>query len=202
MASSGPLFVSFATAQTPYEEELEHLLESLERFGLDHRCEVVANRGSWQANSAFRPTWLLRLMDELERPLVWIDADAVIRARPVELERSGFDFMAFFHPDGRPAGGTLYFAPTPGGRRLLAGWEGRARTPFERWPESHRKLTELHLRDAWREVGSELAVNRLEEPYLRIFDWGSGEPVVEHYQASRRFKRQVGDAQNPRHGGG
>ena len=191
---SAPLFVSFATAGTGYVDEIENLRRSLEGLGLEHRIQTVPNRGSWQANSAWRPTWLRGLLERHHRPVVWVDSDAVVHSRPHELFRDGFDLMAWFHDDGRLAGGTLYWACTPAALRLLTEWERRASRPFESWPESHQRLTELHLRDAFDAVGGGLRVNRLPEAYCRIFDFGRGPAIIEHFQASRRFKKQVGDA--------
>ncbi|MDX1501078.1 MAG: hypothetical protein R3325_01865 [Thermoanaerobaculia bacterium] len=193
-----PVFVSFATAGSGYVLEIERLRRSLDEVGLEHRLETVPDRGSWQANCAWRPTWLRRRLDELARPVVWVDADAVVRHHPEELFRSGYDLMAWFHAAGRLAGGTTYWAPTRPARALLAEWERRASQPVEAWPDSHLKLTELHLLDAYRVLRRRLKVNRLAESYCRIFDWGQGPAIIEHFQASRRYKSRVGDARRRR----
>ena len=189
-----PVFISFATAESGYVDEIENLIGSLRELELDHHTEIIESRGSWQANNAYRPRWIRRQLERLQRPVVWLDCDAVVRQQPEELRQEGYDFMGYFHVDGRVAGGTTYWAPSAPSLAFLRDWERRVEIPFEQWPPEYQRLTEFHLRDAFHSA-QDLRVHRLSCAYLKIFDKDHDvEPVIEHFQASRRFKSQVGDA--------
>lgn len=192
--SHEPIFISFATACTEYEKIIERLVDSFDKFNLEHHTELVEHRGSWQANSAYRSTWIREQLENFERPVVWVDADAVVRQFPEDFWKTGYDLMAFFHPNGRIAGGTTYWAPSETCYNLLREWERRVSIPFDQWPEEHQRLTEMHLLDAFN-CTQGLRVNRLSVAYCKIFDREPDvQPVIEHFQATRTLLEKIGDA--------
>ena len=83
-------------------------------------------------------------------------------------------------------GGTLYFANTEPAKELVRLWKKKCITaPRARNPEL--------LDAAIKEMGSRLKTKNLPPAYCKIFDTMKNikDPVIEHFQASRRFKKNV-----------
>jgi hypothetical protein len=122
-----PLVVSFYTLDTPYEEEAKGLLASCERFAIEHLIEGVSSKGSWEMNCAFKPLFLLQKLEELKRPLLWVDADAIF-CRPIEqLPLFSLDVGVRLyecsddHPS-RVVSSLVFINATEGGRKVLRLW--------------------------------------------------------------------------------
>ena len=88
---SPPLFVSCYTEETPYETLAADLRASLNRFCLPHYIEPVPSRGSWVANAGLKAETILRVWQESESPICWIDADAEILCLPHVVFDNPFD---------------------------------------------------------------------------------------------------------------
>jgi len=67
-----------------YEADAKRLIESLDKFHVEHHVEPMEDRGGWFANCAFKPIFLWDRMNRFYgRPVCWVDADAVVRKEPV-----------------------------------------------------------------------------------------------------------------------
>ena len=86
-----PLVVSFYTENTPYQVEVLHLIESCKKFGIESDIVGVPSRGSWEQNCAFKPFFIRDKLKQIQRPLFWIDADAIFKKHP--------DFSPLLHAD-------------------------------------------------------------------------------------------------------
>jgi hypothetical protein len=200
-----PFYVSFFTPL--YQDEAAGLVESLDRFGLEHEVVAMADRGGWQRNTREK-AWLLglTLFAHPRRPVVWLDADARVRAFPElfeiwaqreALKQLGHDlgplpapdFAAHWKPKPAPYGGTellsgtLYFSGSKASIELVEDWRERC----ESHPDDYDQLS---LENVVKEQ-SRLSVVDLPSSYTCIFDAepSMGPPVICHYQASRRLKR-------------
>lgn len=87
-----PLFVSYFTADTPYEALANRLRASLDKFGLPHRIEAIPSRGSWVANTGLKSAFIEKVWTETEGPICWVDADAELLRRPDFVFGNPFDF--------------------------------------------------------------------------------------------------------------
>ena len=85
---SVPLVISYYTKNTPYEKEVDYLVNACKKFGLEYLIEGIEDKGSWETNCSFKPYFIRDKMKELQRPLIWVDADAVF-LKPMQKE----DFM-------------------------------------------------------------------------------------------------------------
>ena len=63
---SFPLVISFYTKNTPYEAEVQNLIDSCRRFDLPHQIEGVESFGSWEMNCAFKPYFILKQLKQLQ----------------------------------------------------------------------------------------------------------------------------------------
>lgn len=167
-----------------YRDEIAALQNSLEKLGIDYFFKRYKSRGYWEANTRIKPEFLLSCLDEFPgRPLVYLDADALVRKPLVFFDDLHADLSVFSAPT--PQGfshkyltGTLYLANNAAIRKFLSDWVGFQRgnllqvdqDSFEQAMESNRTLN----------------VVPLPESYVKIFDRAGDDPVIEHFQASRK----------------
>lgn len=185
-----PLVISFYTRGTDYEIEARRLIASCEKLGLDHHIVGLESRGSWEANCSLKSEFVLSAWENTGRPVLWVDADAVLHAAPELLRGATADFAIHRCRDWQFASGTVFFNQTPGAAALLARWIARCRSHPRVWDQDNLDL-------AWEEVVATRPLETLwlPEPYCRIFDLHEGRSrapgVIEHFQASRRLKTKV-----------
>ncbi len=190
------IIIAFYTKDTPYEEEIKNLIASLEKEGLDnHEIVPVENRGSWKLNSRQCPEIIKAALDKYRgRSVLYVDADAIFHSFPWEVEKlidNGTD-MAVWWPENKKrqlSAGTLYFANSKHARTILDKIIETGKT----LPETVSGGDQPALRKIIYKIPGKIA--KLPGSYLRIFDRTKGElavtPVIEHMQASRRFKRII-----------
>lgn len=183
-----PLFVSFFTHNTGYAQEAEGLIESLVACGVEFKVEGAPNLGGWAANCQHKPVYLSRMMRlHPGRPLVWLDADARMKKKPVLFDSLDCDFGATWKGD-ELLSGTLYFAPTDAALNLLEEWKNT-----NRWHPEGENGDQGNLQKVVQTMQG-LRVARLPPSYTAIFDAGMCRPdevVIEHRQASRRFRHLI-----------
>lgn len=197
----GWLAVTFYTEGTGYQVEVQKLAASARAQDVPLVAYPVKPRGSWRANlNAKSETVLEAMADYPKLDVVFIDADAVIRHRPAIFDflstAQEWDLGAHFYvnsrldPGGELLSGTLWFANTAAGRAIVEAWdrEGKAHPEIRHQKCLHRVLA----RDP------AIRIYRLPASYTRIFDapgMKGVEPVIEHFQASRRLRNRVRGAQ-------
>lgn len=181
-----PIICSYYT--TEYTELAERLQASADRFDYPTNIVPVAKiRDSWLETIYWRPVFVLRQLAEFEQDVVWIDADGVIEQDPVLFEDFTADFGAVQHSFKWQAneilGGTMYFANTVATVDFLKAWI-RLNDELPKQTLSQRVIPH-----ALEEV-PQLKFERLPPQYCQIFDHmkDCGEPVISHWQASRRFR--------------
>lgn len=147
------------------------------------------------------------------RAVVWLDADARMKAKPtllLDLVHKACDVAFYFIPDvfkrldSRPwgahrgpealAGGTMFFQNTNPTRKLVERWCIISKARPKRWEQQNLQAA---LGDMLDNPNESIQVVTLPQSYCRVFDRApyAGEPdeiVVLHTQASRRLKRMVG----------
>jgi len=184
-----PTVISFYTVDTPYAELAKRLQASCEQLGLPNRIEGIPSHGSWEFNCAFKPRFILAKWRELKTPILWVDADAVVRRFPALLAGVDADFAIHKVERWQFASGTVFFNQTENALRLLEDWVRHCDAKPGLWDQEH-------LDAAWEEVADRFPLKTLWLPqsYTRIFDRAvlPGEdplPVIEHFQASRELKQ-------------
>ncbi|GAA6141014.1 FkbM family methyltransferase [Hydrogenophaga sp. 5NK40-0174] len=180
-----PVVVSYYTTGTPYEACAKELIASIEALGAEQPYCVVGieSAGTWEANCSLKPSFILNCLKELQRPVLWVDADAKLQ-RPPHIP-AGFDFAVHRYDGWEFASGTVYFA-----------YNERAIGLLERWIElcQMRPMVwdQMLLDQAWAEYSQthDLVTGWLPERYTHVFDTQvmsreQQAPVITHYQASR-----------------
>lgn len=182
-----PIFVSFYTTGTGYEAEAAGLVASLEQFGLARDVAGLAPAGGWTANCNLKSAFVRdMLIKHGDRPVVWLDADARVRMPPVYFDSLDCDFAAHWRDGHELLSGTLYFGNTTGARVLADKWVAECKVHPRDWDQ--------HNLQRAVDAMPTLRVANLPPAYTQIFDLMKhhGAPVIEHLQASRRLKREVG----------
>ncbi|NGX59982.1 MAG: hypothetical protein KR126chlam3_01142 [Chlamydiae bacterium] len=198
-----PVIISFYTKGTPYEEEVQNLLTSCKGFGLDASIQGVESQGSWELNCAYKPFFILEKIEEFNRPVLWVDADGVFVQKPIWQKAVESDLavriedVPDFHPS-KVISSTVFVRPE--GKDLIHLWIQNCRDLLL---DSNRK------EEFWDQIALRGVVIQHPErvspmplSYAKIYDHPGDcqqveKPVIEHYQASRRFKEKINGQKAP-----
>ncbi len=194
------MIVSYFTKNTPYEKEIENLINSLERFSLPYSIFPVPSRGSWIKNVQINEEIILMAMGMFpDKAIVSLDADSVVQRFPALFGSLDCDFAAHYHiwPRGNRKElfcSTMYFRNCDLTKEFLRDCLNR----YKEVPTTRQQPNMMAVFDGigvqrtqhWRK---RLKFTNLPPQYCKIFDL-MGDikfPVIEQFQASRRFKNQV-----------
>ncbi|MHA1592739.1 MAG: hypothetical protein ACTSUP_09740 [Candidatus Heimdallarchaeaceae archaeon] len=206
-----PIIISHYTKNTPYEKEVKRLRASLEKFDLDHEIEGINSLGSWRANSNYCAWQIQKMLKKYyPRPVLRVDADAVFQQYPSLLEKKNFnpDVAAViwyqYRTGGELLGGTLYFANNERTTRVVDNWVNLCKSlPHKRNPDLlqaiiWQEIPSFQMKKIWPEekksFSEGITFEKLPLEYCKIFDTMRKQvpnPVIEHFQASRRFRRGI-----------
>lgn len=190
--SKSLLYVAYYTRNTPYFHEAEKLKHCFEKFKLPYEIVASDNLGSWQKNTHYKAMFIKKMMEKHpEAPLVYLDADAIIHQKPTLFEELDCD-VAICHYDNpylarkELLNGTIYFGPTAAAKHLV-----------DRWiminQNDPMQIEQVNFETAIIQSEHGLRVYELPPSYTMIYDLMAhlGLPVIEHFQASRRYKRMI-----------
>jgi len=184
------LVVAYATTG-PYEREAKRLRSSLESLGLSFYAATISSPGDWTDAVRLKPRFLASCRTMFPgRPLLYVDADAVVHADPrpfLPLDDDAIDIGVHPFPGEGYISGTIY-VPAHGPRtgQVLADWIGQDVAYPD--PSQPQKVLDRVLRDGRFDVWD------VPPALCWIFDispdvFPAGAPVVvEHLQASREFR--------------
>jgi len=186
-----PVFVNFYTTGRGYEDHAARLADSLNRLGSVIDQEALEYPGSWAKAQALKPAFLQRkLAEHFPHPIIWIDADAIVRQRPVLFyewadKQNGPDVGVHYKDGEECLSGTIWLNQGERTRKLVARWVKLQDANPEEWDQ--RLLEHLISEDEC------LKVEQLPATYCQIFDSmkNAGEPVIEHFQHSRQVKDEA-----------
>lgn len=181
-----PLFCSFYTQNTPYEQEKNFLLQDLIHHNLEYVITGVDSKGSWVLNTNQKSIVCLNTFDTYNRPIVYLDCDARVRQYPKLFETLTCDVAVHYRRGRELLSGTLFFNQTTGARTVLEAWVQKCKDLPHIWDQKNLATVLLDMKDV-------IDIGFLPASYVQIFDLmkDAGEPVIEHMQASRRYKKLV-----------
>jgi hypothetical protein len=179
-----PLYVGYFTIGTGYQSEAVECMKTLDGFGLEHEFVGVYSAGSWVRNCAKKPEVIRDLQLKHDgRPLVYLDADARVRRKPIafELIPPDVDFGCHYRHGLELLSGTLYIGVTTAARNIVRQWCNACKLAPDVWDQRH-------LQTVLDGGGKDYRIWKMPSEYVRIFDDPKmGQPVIEHMQASRRL---------------
>lgn len=193
---------SYYTKGTGYENEIQNLISSLAKFKIHSHIEAIDSQGSWIKNVHYNHKVILDAMDLYpDRAIVSLDADAVVHKYPELFDHLDCDFGAHMHFWGqRPIGrqfelqcSTMYFANNGKTRAFLRECQKRHKIH----PQDSQQPNMQEVLRAW---DKKIKFKNLPAQYCKIFDLMREvkDPVIEQFQASRRFKHRVNAMHMPK----
>ena len=123
-------------------------------------------------------------------PVVYTDVDARFRSRPIALDELDCDFAAHWRNGQELLSGTLYIGGGAAAAELVDLWILENESNPNRWDQKNLQAVLGREPSRWRTVD-------LPSAYCKIFDTMHGEPVIEHFQASRRLRKVVNARHHP-----
>ena len=193
------MVVGYYTVNTPYEEEAQNLLQSLNKLGINHDISGVKTLGSWQANTRFKAGFMLDMLIKWpNHRLLYIDCDAVVHKSPDLFKNYSCDIAVrwqdFRWRKNECLSGTIYMENNERTKRICELWrdinvnEGNGSSRMEQW--------NLDTVINQMKEDPDFSYKNLPPEYTMIFDsmrgmYPNAIPVIEHFQASRRFKSNV-----------
>ena len=196
------LVVSYYTAKTPYRKEAARLEESMLQLTIPHHVAEVPNLGDWQKNTHFKAKFIRQMMDRFStKDLIWVDADAVFHKYPVMFDNFtagdksllgwnsdiSVHFRNWKHGKDELLSGTIFIRNNDLMKRVVDDWIRINKQNRSTWEQ--RNLARAIKREPM------IKVYPMPIEYCCIFDDDRRQqidPVIEHFQASRRLRRIVG----------
>lgn len=180
------LIVAYYTKDTPYENEVEKFVQCCEKLKLNYYIVGYPSRGSWERNAAIKPHFLACVLGIWpNRRLVYLDIDARIREYPQLFDEIDADIGVHYR-NGSLLSGTIYLSGSRECKSIVHRW----------LKEQEQHPTEWDQKVLQRVLTAEDSVYKLPGSYTKIFDKMNDQPVIEHMQASRRYKNRLGGSVN------
>lgn len=189
-----PTIICYYTQETAYEDHVQKLIASCENFQLPYSFDAIPNLGTWERNCCYKPQYILRKLTELQKPVLWIDADATIMQKPTIFEDFSPDIALRILedvPDDHPSkmiSGTVYLNHTSKAFEILKAWDKECELLLQ-------KEVEVWDQVALRNVllKSRANIYGLSKAYYMVYDriQENEEVFVMHYQASRVEKKVI-----------
>mgnify|MGYP003120307024 CR=1 FL=1 len=196
------MVVGYFTINTPYEQEAQNLLLSLNKLGIKHDISGVKTLGNWQANTRFKAGFMLDMLNKHSNyRLLYVDVDAVVHQVPNLFKNYSCDIAVrwqdFRWRKNECLSGTIYMENNERTKRICELWrdinvnEGNQSNRMEQW-NLDTVINKMKAEDP------NFTYKNLPPEYTMIFDSMRGmypniNPVIEHFQASRRFKKDVNE---------
>lgn len=121
------LIVSFATNDSHYLKYANRLRQNCDQHGLQHHIEVIQSFGTKRDHCAYKPSFILEMLDVYQRQVLWVDVDSVIQGQ-IELPENidcGFCDNVYRKRQRDPfqvTGGAVAFGNTVNARQFLEHW--------------------------------------------------------------------------------
>jgi 5,10-methenyltetrahydromethanopterin hydrogenase len=179
------IVVAFFTFETPYEDAAQRLIQSMEKYDIFYSVRGIKSRGSWLANTNYKPTFMLDMIDEYpELNIVCVDADAEFMAYPELFNELDCDIALHeYHGPNmiETLCGTIFVKNNDAAREILERWKAFLdQHPQKRQQPVMQKILNGNF-------------YRLPAEYCKIFDKMPEvtSPVIVHHQLSRTAKRLI-----------
>lgn len=182
-----PVVVAYHTGGG-YGLVAERLAESLRPFGFQRDIVEVPDLGSWQANTAYKPEFLLKMMRKYPgRQLIYLDADATMERYPRYLVceiPAGTDIAAHVRAGNELLSGTLWLSGSESCYSILKAWQNENRDHPNTWDQRNLQAVVEHVGHHFHNIPAS---------YCAIFDRmpeAGQDPHILQWQASRTLKQE------------
>ena len=197
------ILISYYTEGTSYEEEIKKLKQSLENYKIDYCFYGEEALGSWRKNLNHKSRVIREAMSKYkDKDIVFVDSDAIIKKYPALFDELSsnrhYNIATCFRcyrgsvSPGSLLSGTLWFRNDKAGREIVDRWHDIA---IKNEDVRHQHCLRLALEEIQMQ-GNFLLINRLPNAYTYVYNYkydGNVIPVIMHYQASRKLRKEVGE---------
>ena len=189
--------VAYFTPNDIYDSHMKRLVKSLCDFNLPYFISPITDQGGWIRNVQYKPTFLKKMMNQIDTNLVYLDVDAMVCGYPflfdtldrdntVNLAVHTLDHSEFKRTGRKPEmlSGTLFLRNNDEVRKLLDSWIAVCKNSPTIWDQKALEVAIKALNFQYSDLPPE---------YCTIFDYMNSvqKPVIKHYQASREVKANV-----------
>jgi len=205
--------VTAYTIDTPYEQEVKGLISGLEEHGVEYSLVGYKSVGDWRKNCQNKQKFIIDTLRKGNRPVVWLDADARLRAYPKLFDNYPCDVGLYkrLHTSKQKAqlngsqyhweSGTMYYKPTGDVFEFLECqmklFEMFDAGQFSIWPETAWFIDHFNS-GVFNNGDIRFVVGELPVTYSYIQDTThpdetpfKDDAVIIHTQASRRWKDEI-----------
>lgn len=196
-----PLIVSFYTKDSLYEEEIRDLILSCEALKLEYSINGVVSLGSWEKNCCYKPKFLLEKLLVYKKPLLWIDADAIIIKKPFIDNFLQYDFGFRFKYDEKDKkqgirSGTIFINYSEESIEFLKKWDQECQKELNNPKRTYEVWDQNCLYKLIDQYNYKIKFCELPVSYCRIFDKSEDKEEDENiyilqFQASRLYKTLI-----------
>jgi hypothetical protein len=130
-----PTIVSYYTPNSAYERHAYKLKRSLGRLGLESIIEPREARHSWVENCAQKAEYVQEIRRKIKRPILWVDADAIMQRPFYELCDCPADLAVVKRQGWNFSGGQIYFGPGTGADLIIDIWADYCRKYPHVWDQ-------------------------------------------------------------------
>jgi len=183
---------SYFTAGTGYEKEALNLEASIILNKIEpYFIQRISNLGNWRKNVFHKPKLIKMMMKKHpDLNIVFTDADSQFHSYPELFKKINADFACHFRnwhaKQGELLSGTLFVKNSNKMMKIIDEW-------IETDKHNHNvNQPQRNLERVIRKNSHKISIYRLPIEYCCIFDDENRRkirPVIEHFQASRRFRR-------------
>ncbi len=176
---------------------MEGLIASCKKFDLPYSIDPIPNFGTWEKNCCFKPKYILKKLIDLKRPILWLDADALIVQKPTLFEALDADIALRIVNElpkdhqSKMISGTVFVNNTPEALKVLQEWDLETETLFKQDPHLWDQVS---LRNVLQRSTAE--VYALDSRYYQVYNKVEDEKtlheaIIIHFQASRTLKKTL-----------
>lgn len=204
-----PVYISYYTEGTFYEEVAQGLSASLKKFDLAHKIYAKPDFKDWDKNVRQKPRVIADALSEFSQPVVWMDADAIIEKYPAVFDDLDCDLGCHIRTKGGFGifGSTLYFGNTLISKEMVADWVERCDRQEKvldiEIPEPYKRISDVWAyadqgplaNSYWSFVlaGKPIRIFDLPKSYAVKHGSNYAEQVIVHNQVSRLYHKKTKD---------
>ncbi len=204
------IIYSFYTVGTPYEKEAEWIIHSVNQHGIPNRIDAIPSEGNWRKNVNLKPRLILQTLEELKRPIVWVDCDAEFLRFPTifdQMYKNDYDIAAHTMEieESITSSGTVYFDYKPQVVTFIKNWVKACEQSMENGIYAGMGVQQISIEqiifgEMFREAKNNKSLKTFDLPadYYAIEDFHDAGtlhkqqtfdvPAIMHHQASRRHR--------------
>lgn len=126
--------ISFYTPNSDYSLHAARLDRECDKLRLKRVIEALPDQGDYLANCRQKPRFIRDMLKRLNKPVLWVDVDASIYRKPMELANINADFAAVPKPAHMSRAWyvcALYFSPIA--LPWIEGWIKH--TDYDQWSD-------------------------------------------------------------------